>query len=270
MSTLQTYVYHPGTVPVLLNMPHTATHVPPDIMERLSVPAQRLPDTDWHIERLYSFARDLGVHMLIPTHSRYVVDLNRGEDNASLYPGKFTTGICPLTLFDGSMLYQEGKEPDEAEISRRIEIYWRPYHEKLQSIIDTMKLQSPQVAVFDAHSICSRLPKLFEGVLPDLNIGTADGISAGSEICNVLVELAKTTQYSMVYNGRFKGGYITRYYGKPTQGVHVMQLELAQKNYMDEAYPFAYDEDKASKLQIALKALLNTLIQEIYRSLSAA
>ncbi len=263
MSTEQTYIYHKGSVPVLVNMPHTATHVPAHIMERFTEPAKLLPDTDWHIDSLYAFARELGVHMLVPKHSRYVVDLNRGEDNASLYPGKFTTGVCPLTLFDGTPIYKEGMAPDEAEIKRRIHEYWQPYHAKLQSVIDGMKMQHKRVAVFDAHSICSIVPKLFDGVLPDLNIGTADGTSADPALCAALVKCVKETHYSSVYNGRFKGGYITRYYGRPGQGAHAVQLELAQKNYMDERYPFTYDKGKATKLQAVLRKLLSILIKEI-------
>jgi N-formylglutamate deformylase len=257
------YRYTPGHVPVLVNMPHTATHVPPALLERFTGEAKRLPDTDWHIDRLYGFARELGVHLLMPTHSRYVVDLNRAPDNASLYPGTFNTGICPATLFDGTPVYQNGMEPDEKEIEQRIADYWHPYHRKLRAVIEELKARHGKVVVFDAHSICSQVPTLFEGVLPDLNIGTADGVSADAALCGKLLACAKQSPYSSVYNGRFKGGYITRHYGNPPQGIHAVQLELAQKNYMQEAYPFAYDEAKAEQLQRSLNALLAAIINNI-------
>ncbi len=263
MSTAQPYTYIPGTIPLLVNMPHTATDVPTFISERFTAAAKPLPDTDWHIEKLYSFARELGVHLLIPKYSRYVVDLNRSPDNESLYPGKFTTGICPLTTFTGEAVYEKNREPDEKEIKQRVADYWQPYHDKLQSILDTLKQKHKQVILFDAHSICSVVPKLFDGVLPDLNIGTADGHSADSILSERFFAAAKASSYSVVYNGRFKGGYNTRHYGKPGQGVHAVQLELAQHNYMDENYPFTYDTTKAKQLQAVLRKLLTQLIQEI-------
>jgi N-formylglutamate deformylase len=259
----QPYLYRPGTVPLIVSMPHTAAYVPAAILDRFVPAAKQLPDTDWHIDRLYGFAGVLGAHMLTPSYSRYVVDLNRAPDNASLYPGKFTTGICPTTLFDGAPLYQEGQAPDEKEIARRIDDYWQPYHDKLQSLIDELKAQHGRVALFDAHSICSQVPTLFTGVLPDLNFGTADGKTADAALCEKLLACAKRSDYSVVDNGRFKGGYITRHYGNPAQGVQAVQLELAQKNYMQETHPFAYDEAKAGRLQAVLQALLSIIIEDI-------
>jgi len=261
MSTAQHFLYTPGTVPVLISMPHTATFVPDPILARFTDPAKRLPDTDWYIDRLYAFARDLGCHMLAPTYSRYVVDLNRGPDNASLYPGKFTTGICPLTMFDGAPIYREGEAPDAVEITQRIADYWQPYHHQLQSVIAELKERHGRVILFDAHSISSQLPLLFEGVLPDLNIGTADGVSAEEGVCEKLLACARRSSYSVVYNGRFKGGYITRHYGHPAQDIHVVQLELTQRNYMEEHYPFHYDTHKAARLQAVLREMLSVLIE---------
>lgn len=261
--TTQPYLYTPGTVPLIISQPHTATHVPPAILERLVPAAKKLPDTDWHIDRLYDFARELGAHIITPTHSRYVVDLNRGPDNASLYPGKFTTGLCPATFFDGAPLYLPGKEPSESEIKERTEIYWQPYHDKLQSLISEILATHGKVVLFDAHSICSQVPTLFDGVLPDLNFGTADGATASVALCEKLLAVANKSPYSVVYNGRFKGGYITRHYGNPAAGVQAVQLELAQKNYMQEAHPFTYDETKARQLQGVLKDILLTIIDDI-------
>ncbi len=258
---METYRYIPGTVPIIISMPHTGTHVPADILARFTDKAKQLPDTDWHIDRLYDFVGMLGCHRIIPACSRYVIDLNRPEDDKSLYPGKFTTGLIPTTLFDGSPIYRDGYVPDAAEIAARKEQYWRPYHAKLSALIAEIKAKHGKVVVFDAHSIRSVVANLFEGVLPDLNIGTADSASADIALSNAVVSVCNESTYSYVYNGRFKGGYITRHYGMPKQGVHTVQLELAQKNYMQEDHPFAYDEAKAIGLQATLANVIYAIGQ---------
>ncbi|TAK76346.1 MAG: N-formylglutamate deformylase, partial [Gammaproteobacteria bacterium] len=239
-------------------IPHAGTHVPETIFERFTLPAKQLPDTDWHLEQLYAFAHELGVHILIATHSRYVIDLNRAPDGQSLYPGKFTTGLCPTTLFDGSPIYKKDREPDDKEVQERIHTYWQPYHNKLQTLIDQLK-HHPRIVIFDAHSIRSQVPLLFEGVLPDLNLGTADGLSAHPELTNRLMKYCQQSPYSVVCNGRFKGGYITRHYGQPAQGIDAVQLELTQINYMQETYPFIYENNKANTLQLLLRKLIEAL-----------
>jgi N-formylglutamate deformylase len=255
---MDSYHYFPGKVPVILSIPHMGTVVPDEIFKRFTTKACQLPDTDWHLDQLYSFAHDLGVHVLMANYSRYVIDLNRAPDGESLYPGKFTTGLCPLTLFDGTSIYQAGMEPDEEEIKQRIQKYWQPYHDRLQSVIDEQKTQ--RVVVFDAHSICSTVPMLFEGILPSLNLGTADGASADSRLTQKLITHCSNSSYSSVYNGRFKGGYITRHYGNPSQGIDALQLELAQLNYMQESFPFTYNDKKAKELQKTLHAILSILV----------
>lgn len=262
---MEFYRYTPGTVPVIVSIPHTGTFVPAAILDRFTTKAKPLPDTDWHVEKLYGFARELGVHIVAATHSRYVIDLNRGTDNASLYPGQFTTGLCPTTLFDGSPLYLTGKEPTAEEISERTGIYWQPYHDKLSELITTLKAKHGHVTVFDAHSICSEVSTLFEGTLPDLNFGTADGATMESELVARLEIVAKASGYSHVVNGRFKGGYITRHYGKPAENVNAIQLELAQKNYMNETAPYDYADAKAATLQKTLRSLLQALVEDAAR-----
>lgn len=257
---MQTFHYFSGTVPIILSIPHTGTYVPDNILERFQSPAKQLPDTDWHLEQLYAFAHELGIHMLVATHSRYVVDLNRAPDGESLYPGKFTTGLCSTTLFDGTPIYQIGMEPDEKEVQERIQTYWQPYHHKLQTLINELKTNK-RVIVFDAHSICSRVPKLFDGLLPSLNIGTADGQSASRALSDRVFSYCKNTPYSTVINERFKGGYITRHYGNPGQSVDAIQLELAQFNYMNELFPFSYDKNKAKEFQTMLFGLFSLLME---------
>jgi N-formylglutamate deformylase len=261
---MEMYRYIAGTVPVIVSIPHTGTYVPPQILERFTAEAKQLPDTDWHVEKLYDFARELGVHIIAATHSRYVIDLNRAPDNASLYPGKFTTGLCPVTMFNGAHIYQPGKEPDKNEIVERTSIYWQPYHNKLASLIGELKQQFGCVTLFDAHSIRSQVSTLFDGTLPDLNFGTADGATMNAARVEKLLACVARTPYSHILNGRFKGGHITRHYGKPIEGVDSIQLELAQKNYMDED-SFAYDENKAETLQICLRSLLQLLVKDAAR-----
>jgi len=259
---MEPYRYIPGNIPLLISIPHCGTYVPEHILARLTPEAKQLPDTDWHVDRLYGFARELGAHMLIATHSRYVVDLNRPPDDASLYPGQFTTGLCPATLFDGTPLYLAGQEPDAIELATRRATYWQPYHDRLRQWIAEQNANHTK-CVFDAHSIASVVPTFFEGQLPDLNLGTADGTSARPALAEALLAVCEQSGYPSVLNGRFKGGYITRNYGNPTAGIQAIQLELTQRNYMDEAPPFAYDEAKAARLQTALRALLERLKQEI-------
>ena len=251
------FTLHRGTRPLLVSMPHVGTHLPATVSQRLTAEARTVPDTDWHLERLYDFARELGASVLAATHSRYVVDLNRPPDNANLYPGQDTTGLCPVDTFDKTPLYANGVGPDEAEIGVRRDAVWRPYHAALAEELARLRQQHGTVALWDAHSIRSALPRFFEGKLPDFNLGTANGDSCDQALADELLEIAQDVPgHTAVLNGRFKGGYITRNYGQPRDGVHAVQLELAQSAYMSESYPFAYDEAKASALQPSLKQML--------------
>lgn len=258
---MESYRYYPGTQPVVINVPHGGTHIPPQIKDRFTAEAQPLPDTDWHVERLYAFARDLGVHLLVSTNSRYLVDLNRNKAPETLYPGQFNTDVVPLHTFDGQPIYQAGQEPDAREIQERVSGYWQPYHNKLQRVLQHVIEQHGQVVLLDAHSIRSEISTLFEGTLPTLNIGTAGGQSAAADLTEKALQICEASPYPTVLNGRFKGGYITRHYGKPELGCHVVQLEMAQKDYMHEGPPFDYAHDKASEMQrLVLKPLVERLI----------
>ncbi|MGH8028372.1 MAG: N-formylglutamate deformylase [Arenimonas sp.] len=253
---MQTFNLHHGTAPLLISLPHDGTALPNDLVGRLTGDARKVPDTDWFVSRLYGFARSLGASILWPVNSRYVVDLNRPPDDASLYPGRNTTGLCPTSRFDGGPVYLEGHTPTPADIAYRVDYYWRPYHQALAAELHRKKLLHKRVLLWEGHSIRSRVPFLFEGTLPDLNLGTADGTSCDaalqSRLQRVLLELP---DYTEVTNGRFKGGYITRHYGQPDKGIDAVQLELAQSTYMDEATG-KWDEVKALKLQAVLRKLL--------------
>ncbi len=256
----ETYTLHRGTSPLFVSLPHNGTQVPDDIATRLTDDARRVPDTDWHVALLYAFAHELGASVIVPNFSRYVIDLNRPRDDASLYPGQNTTGLCPLTSFSGEPIYLDGKEPTRDEITARIERYWRPYHTALAEEIERIGEAHGRVVLWEGHSIRSVVPFLFEGRLPDFNVGTADGSSCSAGLQKRLVNVLEAQRdYTFVMNGRFKGGYITRHYGKPVKGVDAIQLELAQLNYMDED-TFAYDDAKARKLQALIRKLLEAAL----------
>jgi N-formylglutamate deformylase len=255
------HTLHRGTAPLLVSVPHDGTFVPDDIAARLTDSARRVPDTDWHVARLYAdAARDLGASMLVPTHSRYVIDLNRSEDDVSLYPGQNTTGLCPTVQFTGEPVYREGEEPDEAEVRSRVERYWRPYHDALRAELDRLRAEHGRVVLWEGHTIKGALPFLFEGRLPDLNLGTAGGASCSPALQQRLLEvLAGQGEYDFVANGRFKGGHITRHYGDPAHGIDAVQLEVSQRIYMDEE-TFAWDEAKAAGAQAVIARLLKAAL----------
>lgn len=254
------YHYYPGTVPVVVNIPHAGVHVPPSLRERFTPEAAYIPDTDWHVERLYNFVQGMHIHLVVATHSRYVVDLNRNKISETLYPGSYNTGVIPTHSFDKAPIYKEGQEPDTQEIQERIATYWQPYHNQLQRVLQDCITKHGRVVLFDAHSIKSQVPSLFEGELPDLNIGTADGLSADKALTEKVFALCGNSKYSAVVNGRFKGGFITRHYGKPESNCHAIQLELVQKNYMNEAQPYDYAPDKALELERSvLRPLMSAL-----------
>ena len=257
---MDTFTLHRGTAPLFVSLPHDGTELPEDIAPRLTESARRVPDTDWHVSRLYAFARELGASMIVPKYSRYVVDLNRPPDDESLYPGQNTTGLCPLVEFSNAPIYHAGQEPDQREITQRVKKYWRPYHDALAEEIARIRAQCGRVVLWEGHSIRSVVPFLFDGRLPDFNLGTAGGASCSAGLQRRLVHLLEAQKdYSFVANGRFKGGYITRHYGKPIEGVDAIQLELAQLNYMNED-TFEYDEAKAARVQALIRGLLEAAI----------
>ncbi|HJU50237.1 MAG TPA: N-formylglutamate deformylase [Pseudogulbenkiania sp.] len=259
---LPIYTLQRGSAPLLISMPHVGTELPAELTGRLAPVAAELDDTDWHLPRLYDFAVALGASILIPRYSRYVVDLNRPPDNANLYPGQDTTGLCPVDTFAKAPLYRSGEEPDSTEIERRVERYWRPYHQALQDELSRLKAEHGVALLWEAHSIRSEVPRFFEGRLPDFNLGSAGGASCGADLGERLLAVAQAfPDYSAVLNGRFKGGYITRAYGQPADGVHAIQLELSLATYMEEQAPYAYDEARAAKVQPVLRALLESLLQ---------
>jgi N-formylglutamate deformylase len=256
------YTLHRGTAPLLISLPHNGSAIPDDIAARMKRPARRSVDTDWHVAELYNFARSMGASVIKPFASRYVVDLNRPADGHALYPGQSETGLVPTVLFDGGPVYRPGAEPGPDEVADRVKRWWKPYHDALAGELTRLRREFGRVVLWEGHSIRSEVPMLFDGRLPDFNLGTADGASCSPALQARLVALLEGQQeYSFAVNGRFKGGYITRHYGQPDKGIDAIQLELAQLNYMDED-SFEYLPRKAAPTQLLIGDLLRVCLEE--------
>ncbi len=270
----EAYTFKAGAGPLLVSMPHVGTLVPEAIAARMTALGRTVPDTDWHVDRLYDFLDDLDASILAAIQSRYVIDLNRAPDDRPLYPGTSNTGLCPTTTFDQAPIYLDGQEPDAAEIAeRRDRVFW-PYHERLARALSAIRERHGTALLWEAHSIRSVVPRFFEGRLPDLNLGSASGASADAELIARLKRVAETegaaAGYSHALDGRFKGGYITRSFGDPAQGGDAVQLELSQITYMDEDPPYGFREDLAAGIRPVLRALLEAALGWVGRSLRGA
>lgn len=247
-----------GDGPVVLAMPHVGTWLPAEVRDRLNTRGRVLSDTDWHIDRLYDGLLP-GATVVAATFHRYVIDANRPPDGESLYPGQNTTGLVPLTDFDGAAIWDV--TPTEAEVAQRCVEYHAPYHAALARELDRVRALHGVALLWDCHSIRSVIPFLFDGRLPDFNIGTADGVSCGPELAQITLEGCQAVSgYTSVLNGRFKGGWTTRHYGRPRDGIHAIQMELAQDTHLaTEEPPYAFDEAKAARLRPVLSAILSRL-----------
>ncbi|MEJ8840036.1 N-formylglutamate deformylase [Ramlibacter sp. AN1133] len=251
-----------GSVPLLVSIPHMGIEIPQRLRTEYVPRALAVEDTDWHLDRLYSFAAELGASVLQPHVSRYVIDLNRPADDRPMYPGASNTELCPSRFFTGDPLYVQGAGPSDEERMQRLGVYWAPYHEALRSELDRVRGEHGFALLWDAHSIRSQIPWLFEGRLPDLNIGTAGGDSAGEFVADAVVRAAaRHPRYTHVLNGRFKGGYITRRYGRPADNIHAVQLEMCQCTYMREAPPYEYDDSRAAQIQPVVREMVEAALQ---------
>ena len=247
-----------GSVPLLISMPHNGEMIAEEIKHTMTEKGLNVPDTDWCIDVLYDFAQEMGVYTIEPSYNRIVIDLNRDPKGVNLYPGAQSTELCPTSCFDFSAIYLEGKQPDEAEVARRIETYWQPYHDQLASTLEQMRDQYGVALLLDAHSIRSQVARFFEGQLPDFNFGTADGASCSGALQDHLAKF-DCQPYSQVINGRFKGGYITRAYGQPADNVHAVQLELSQRTYMNSEES-QFDSENAEQVKKVLRQFVQHLL----------
>jgi N-formylglutamate deformylase len=258
---------HRGEAPLVVSFPHTGTDIPHDLEDGFVSSWLARRDADWWVDRLYDFAVETGATTVRTPFSRSVIDVNRDPSGASLYPGQATTELCPATTFDGEALYREGRAPDDTEIARRRQTYFAPYHNALRMELDRLRKTHAAVVLFDAHSIRSRIPRLFDGELPHFNIGTNGGQSCAAGLTDAVDKACTAPDYSRVMNGRFKGGWTTRHYGEPAKGIHAIQLELACRGYIDEPdvlspanWPTPYTEARAENLRGVLRKVLNACI----------
>jgi N-formylglutamate deformylase len=256
-----------GEARLIVSLPHTGTEIPQELEARLVSPWLARKDADWHVEKLYDFASDLGATLVRTTMSRTAIDVNRDPSGASLYPGQATTELCPTTTFDGEPLYREGRAPNAEEIASRRAQWFEPYHAALAKEIERLREKHSRIVLFEAHSIRSNIPRLFDGELPNFNIGTNSGASCDNGLTEAVEAACRDTNFSRVVNGRFKGGWTTRHYGKPAEGVHAIQLELACRGYMDEPHdispdnwPTPYNEKRAADMRAALKRILQACL----------
>lgn len=252
-----------GEAPLLVSIPHTGIELA-GLEPRLVSEWRARCDCDWWIETLYAFAADLGATVVRTAISRTVIDVNRDPSGVSLYPGQTTTTLCPTETFEGEPLYAPGQEPDEAEIAARRETFFVPYANALRDELARLRQLHAAVVLYDCHSIRSVLPRLFDGELPVFNLGTNGGGSCDPELQELVARRLEKSGRSWVANGRFKGGWITRHHGRPADGVHALQMELACRGYMREPdgpstpdnWPSPYDPDYAAPIQAQLRDIL--------------
>ena len=256
-----TFTFRPGSIPLLVSVPHDGRNLPDDIATTMTAAGRAIPDTDWHVAKLYEFSQGLGAAVIKADYSRYVVDVNRPADDTSLYAGQIATGLCPQQTFDGQQIYTGATFID---VESRVKKFWRPYHEKIAETLSGFRQSHGYALLWDAHSIASHVPRLFDGELSILNLGTWDGRSCDAGIASDVISIAENSSFDTVVNARFQGGYITRHYGQPAKNVHAIQLELAQRAYMDEATR-NYNDAKASKLRDTLERMLSAFVKSAKR-----
>jgi N-formylglutamate amidohydrolase len=261
--------WHQGTSPLLISIPHDGRRIPPRIADRMTEDGTAIPDTDWHVRKLYDFARITGASVLAAKFSRYVVDLNRPENDTPIYENQVATGLFPTKTFDGHEIYRPGEIVSERQRERRLARYWRPWHAQLVESLARIRDHFGYALLWDAHSIRGAVPRLFEGELPDLNIGTNDGKSCPEAVEQAVAGAARASPYSMVVNGRFRGGYATRHYGRPVDRIFAIQLEIAQRAYMNEE-TLRYDTKRAARLADTLSDMLGAYQSSAIGSAAAA
>lgn len=253
--------FREGRAPLMVSIPHSGTHVPASVATRLTPQARALPDTDFHLEALYDFAEELGASLIVATHSRYVIDVNRPSAGLNVLDGERVTGVCPIETFDGCPIYEAGGYPDAEEIDARRAAIWQPYHATLAREMQRIRQRYGVAVLWDAHSLRSQLPRYFEGKLPDINIGTHKGSSCDDALSSALFGIASEAEgFTASINGRFTGGYITRHYGRPAENMHALQCEITHRSYMQEQPPYRYLAAKAARIRPHLRRMVEAAL----------
>jgi N-formylglutamate deformylase len=254
--TVAPYRYRYGSSALIVSMPHAGTFVPHSVGRGMTDIATQRSDTDWHLPKLYDFLDELDATVIVASHSRYVIDVNRPPDGSNLYPGRDTPKLCPTDTFGTQPLYRDGV-PSPADIARRVDSVWQPYHRRVAREIERVRSRHGVAVLWDAHSIVGIAPRLFEGRLPDFNLGTAGGVSCDPALAQSLfVALQRHTDYRSVLNGRFQGGYITRHFGAPSRGIHAVQMEMVEETYMQETCPYTFNAGRAARVRPILREQL--------------
>ena len=260
------YDFRQGEAPLLISCPHVGTEVPAAISERMTPEGRSVADSDWNVHRLYDFAGEIDASLITARYARYVIDLNRSPENRALYPGASNTELCPTTTFDEQPIYRDGEMPGEAEVAERRARYWQPYHDKIAASLADLKARHGRASLWDGHSIRSEVPRFFEGRLPDFNIGTGGGTTAVPALVERVAAVAQDSAYTHVVDGRFKGGFITRTYGRPREGIQAIQLELSQITYMDEAPPYGFRDDLARQVRPVIRAMVEAALDWVRKA----
>jgi N-formylglutamate deformylase len=255
-------------LPIVISVPHAGTAFPDDIQSELKTSLLPPDDTDWFVHQLYDFAAELGIPVLKANYSRWVVDLNRNPDSSPLYhDGRVLTGLCTTTTFLGESIYiDERTEINPAEVARRKTRYFEPYHEALQQLLDATKARFGRVLLWDCHSIRRVVSAIHDGPFPDLILGSADQTSASAVLIEQALHELGGGPHSLKHNTPFKGGYITRHFGRPAEQQHALQLEMSKDVYMDDAEQ-QYDQPRATQIRAILRQTLLMLGQSEWHQL---
>ena len=256
-----------GKVPILLSVPHCGIEFPDELKSEYNSSLAHAPDdTDWFVDELYDFVSSMGITMIYAKYSRWVVDLNRDPQSKPLYAdGRIITALCPTTTFFGEAIYRDKREiVNESEVKRRVDLYYNPYHQKIQETLDDLKKEFGKVLLWDCHSIRQFVPTIHKEKFPDLILGDADGTSASPALIETAVKHLESGGYSFSHNHPFKGGQITRYFGKPAENQHALQLEMTKVNYMDDQEK-KFDLARATKMGKLLKTTLSSLTEVLVK-----
>ncbi len=249
-------------VPVLLSVPHSGTEFPEEIKSHyVKEKAAQPDDTDWFVHELYNFASEMGITTIHAKYSRWVVDLNRDPESKPLYnDGRIITALSPLTDFFGDKIYTEEKfEPNDEEVKRRIPLYFTPYHEKINSLLQELKEEFGVAVLWEAHSIRQKVPTIRKDDFPDLILGNNDGKTANGELIEAVLKELGSDTYELKHNTPFKGGHITRSFGDPENNIHALQLEMTKVNYMEDD-ELTFSEERSNRIRKILKSSFEAII----------
>ncbi len=253
-------------IPILVSVPHAGILFPKEVLEKMDPEKAAFPeDTDWFVDQLYGFCSEMGITMIVANYSRCVVDLNRDPNNIPLYKdGRVITDVVSVTDFNGAPIYKDEYKPNETEIQNRLDHYFFPYHHKIEEILADLKKEFGVALLFDAHSIKKNVPGIQKDDFPQVILGDNDETSAHPELIQTAVESLSGKSFNFSHNFPFKGGFITRSFGKPEQNIHALQLEMTKTNYMNDSET-EYDLERAEKIQQILKITLQNLTDKLLK-----